>query len=134
MTAWLLKPLLGIFIAKGTAMTVLEAYDQAISAYGNLVAKLGVYAEASSYDGKKDFGKWLAALDKATKEVEAAYADSKAKTATLEKTLDDYLKANRDKIKDDKDKKEAVQAVDDAIRTMTEGLKEIRNHLDQYKT
>ncbi len=73
-------------------------------------------------------------LDKATKEVESAYADSKAKTATLEKTLDDYLKANRDKIKDDKAKKEAVDAVDNAIRSMTEGLKEIRKHLDAYKT
>src|SRR5215468_1449712 len=99
-------------------MTVLEAYDDAIEAYGKLVDKFGAYTDASTYDGKKDFGKWLAALDKATKEVEAAYADSKAKTATLEKTLDDYLKANRDKIKDDKAKKEAVEAVDDAIRSM----------------
>jgi hypothetical protein len=115
-------------------MTVLEAYDDALSAYGNLVTKLGAYSEASSYDGKKDFGKWLAALDKATKEVEAAYADAQTKTATLEKTLDDYLKANRDKIKDDKAKKEAVDAVDNAIRSMTDGLKEIRKHLDRYKT
>jgi len=115
-------------------MTVIEAYDAAVSAYGNLVTKFGAYVEASSYDGKKDFGKWLAALDKATKEVEAAYADAKAKTATLEKTLDDYLKANRDKIKDDKAKKEAIDAVDNAIRSMTEGLTEIRQHLDQYKT
>ena len=46
-------------------MTVIEAYDNAVSAYGNLVTKFGAYVEASSYDGKKDFGKWLAALDEA---------------------------------------------------------------------
>jgi hypothetical protein len=114
-------------------MTVSEAYDDAVSAFSKLVEKFGVYVEASSYDGKKDFGKWLGALDKATKEVEAAYSDSKTKTATLEKTLDDYLKANRDKIKDDKAKKEAVNAVDAGIRSMTDGLKEMRKHLDQYK-
>jgi len=115
-------------------MTVLEAYDAAVAAYSNLVAKLGAYADASSYDGKKDFGKWLGALDKATKEVEAAYTDSKTKTATFEKTLDDYVKANREKIKDDKAKREAVEAADNAIRSMAEGLKEIRKHLDEYKT
>jgi len=114
-------------------MTVIEAYDDAVSAYNNLVEKFKAYSDASSYDGKKDLGKWLAALDKATKEVEAAYADSKAKTATLEKTLDDYVKANRDQIKDDKQKRDAVDAVDAAIRSMKEGLQNIRYHLDEYK-
>lgn len=115
-------------------MTVSEAYNDAVDAFSLLVTKTGAYEEASSYDGKKDFSKWLGALDKATKEVEAAYADSKAKTATLKKTLDDYLKANRDKIKDDKGKIEAVDAVDKGIQSMTDGLTKIRRHLDEYKT
>jgi len=115
-------------------MTVPEAHDAAITAYGDLVAKLEAYVNASNYDGKKDFGKYLADLDKATKAVEAAYSNAKTKTDVLEKTLEDYIKANRDKIKDDAAKKEAVSAVDATIRTLREGLQQIRYHLDQYKT
>src|SRR5438874_13748493 len=115
-------------------MTVEEAYNDAADAYSNLVKKFGAYVDASSYDGKKDFKKWLGELDKATKEVEAAYSDAKTKTSTLETTLDDYIKANRDKIKDDNKKKAAVDAVDEAIRSLHEGLKNIRSHLDEYKT
>ena len=114
-------------------MTVLEAYTAAVDAFSELVKKFQAYAEASEYDGKEDFGKWLDKLQKATKEVESAYGDAKAKTATLEKTLDDYVKANRDKIKGDKAKEEGVKAADEAIRSLQQGLQEIRYHLDANK-
>jgi predicted RNase H-like nuclease (RuvC/YqgF family) len=110
-----------------------KTYDDLVKSNEELGKKFGAYVDASDYHGKKDFKKWLGELQKATKELEDALADTKSKLAAMKKALEDFVKLHKAELEKDKDAMGALRKISEVMSGIEENTKKVQRHLDYHK-
>lgn len=111
---------------------LVKTFEDLVKSNNELVKKFQEYVDASDYQGK-DPKKWLGDLSKAIKAVEAALADTKNKLAATKKALEEFVNANKEKIKKDNAAKQALQKIYGVMEAVEGNIKKIELHLNRQK-
>ena len=112
---------------------LMRSFEELGKSFDELTKKFRAYLETSKYDSKKDVDKWFADLSKATKEVEAALADTQRKLEATKTAYDEFLKTKKRDIKQDKTLQVTLSIMRNAIETQGELTDKIQNHLNRHK-
>ena len=112
---------------------IAKAYDELVKSNETLIDKFKVYLDASNYDGKKDFKKWLGELVTATKSLESALSDTNSKLSVMRKALDEYVKQHKADIAKDSALTEAVSKIIRVMDAVQTNVESIQTHLNRNK-
>jgi hypothetical protein len=104
------------------------------NSFSDLNSKFSAYTKASTYDGKKDYRKWVADLIKVSKEVVAAVGATIGKLAIFENVVKDYAKKHDAAIKNDKKQQQLMTDIAQEIKSTRIILLAALQHMEKRLT